>query len=155
MSWSPRSPTTTAATPSSTSTPKTGSAPVPFLRWFRYWLGARGRERVGRARSAAERSSYGLSRCGLLVVRTRQGGAARPQGRLLSGHAPEVGVDLACDVTLEAADDLEFREAFVGAAGDVVPGAGVEAHAAEDDAPEGVVGLAVTGAVEALPGDLP
>ena len=45
-------------------------------------------------------------------------------------------------------------ESFGGASGDVVAGAGVAAHAGEDDAPEGVVGLAVAAGVEAVAGDL-
>ena len=42
-------------------------------------------------------------------------------------------VELASDVSLEAADDLFPGESFFGAAFDVVAGPGVETHADEDD----------------------
>ena len=45
-------------------------------------------------------------------------GQAAPEG-IASVGRQEVGVDLAGDVTLEAADDLELGEPFVGPAGDV------------------------------------
>ena len=43
---------------------------------------------------------------------------------------------------------------FDGAPFDVGAGAGVDFHASQHDAPQGVVGLAVTGGVESLPDDL-
>ncbi len=61
---------------------------------------------------------------------------------------------LAGDVALEDADDLALGEAFLDAALHVAAGAGVAAHAGDDDAPEGVVGLAVAAGVEAMAGDL-
>jgi hypothetical protein len=60
----------------------------------------------------------------------------------------EVGVDLAGDVTLEAADDLFLRQAFFGAAFDVGACGRVRAHAGEHDPPQGMAGLAVAARVE-------
>jgi hypothetical protein len=74
-----------------------------------------GRQRR-RAEPERERSSYGLSRCWLLVVRTSQGGAAPVEGRLLSGHAPAVGrggdpgaADMSFEGQLNAAGTLRVR----------------------------------------------
>src|ERR1700760_2773541 len=53
----------------------------------------------------------------------------------------QVGKDLAGDIELEAAHDLGFGLALGGAAGDVVPGLLVTAHADQGDAPQGTVGL--------------
>jgi hypothetical protein len=59
-----------------------------------------------------------------------------------------VVVDLACDVALEAAEGFFLGEALLGAAFDVVAGAGVVDHAGDDDPPQRSVGLAVTSTVE-------
>ena len=72
---------------------------------------------------------------------------------LLFGQGAQVGVELAGDVALEAADDLLLRLAFGGASGDVGLGSGLVGHADERDAPEGVVGLAVPAAVESMTGE--
>jgi hypothetical protein len=73
---------------------------------------------------------------------------------LLGGVKPvgfgEAGVELACDVTLEAADGFGFGLAFGAAALEVVAGGGVIGEARDDDAPEGTVGLAVTGPAESV-----
>ena len=69
------------------------------------------------------------------------------------GHDAVVG--LAGDEAFEAADDVFLGEAFGAAAGDVVDGGLVEAHADDDDPVERCVGLAVPAAVEAVPVGLP
>jgi hypothetical protein len=69
-------------------------------------------------------------------------------GPVLAG---ERCVDLAGDVAFEAADDFLLGLAFFGAPFDVVLRSGVLAHADEDNAVEGGVGLAVAGSVEAVP----
>jgi hypothetical protein len=66
------------------------------------------------------------------------------------GWSGEVGVDLAGDVALEAADDLAFAEAFGGAAGDVVAGGLVVSHPDDGDDVEGAVGGAVAASAEAV-----
>ena len=58
-------------------------------------------------------------------------------------------VDLASDVSLEAADGLAAGFAFGDAAGEVVAGACVPAQPGQGDAVEGGVGLSVAAAVEA------
>jgi hypothetical protein len=58
--------------------------------------------------------------------------------------------DLTRDVALEAADDLLLGEALGGSAGHVVLGRLVPAQAPDDDAPQGIVGLAVAAAVESV-----
>src|SRR5207249_4991807 len=50
-------------------------------------------------------------------------------------------------------DDLLLGQALGGAPGDVGTGLRVGAHAGDDDAPQGVVGLAVAAAVEPVTGD--
>jgi hypothetical protein len=66
----------------------------------------------------------------------------------------EVGVDLAGDVALEAADDLGFGFPFRGAAFGVGAGGRVRAEAGEHDPPQRVVGLAVSAGVKAMPDGL-
>ena len=66
----------------------------------------------------------------------------------------EVGVDLAGDVAFEAADDLGFGFSFCGAPLGVGAGGGVRAEAGEHDSPQGVIRLAVTARVKAVPGGL-
>ena len=65
-----------------------------------------------------------------------------------------MAVDLAGDVTLQAADDLFLRQAFPGAPLDVDESRRMGAHPGEHDPPQGVVGLAVTAGVEAVAGGL-
>ena len=62
----------------------------------------------------------------------------------------QVGVDLAGDVALEAADDLSFAEAFGGAALDVVDGGLVAPHSDQGDDVEGAVGGAVASSAESV-----
>src|SRR4051812_49963607 len=69
----------------------------------------------------------------------------------LAGCRRESSIDLAGEVALEAADDLALGQALGGAAGDVVDGRLVPAHANDDGAVEGGVGLPVTAAVEPVP----
>jgi hypothetical protein len=61
-----------------------------------------------------------------------------------------VVVDLAGDVALEAAQDVELGQALLGAPFHVGPGRWVAAHPDQGDAPQGVVGLAVAAAVESV-----
>ena len=56
--------------------------------------------------------------------------------------------DLAKDVALEATHDLGLRLALPRAAGDVVECGRVDAHARDDDAVEGRVGLTVAASVQ-------
>jgi hypothetical protein len=65
-------------------------------------------------------------------------------------RACEVVVDLAGDGALEAAHDVELGQALVGPPLDIGPGRWVAAHADQGDAPQGVVGAAVTSPVEAV-----
>lgn len=53
-------------------------------------------------------------------------------------------VDLACDKALQTADDVLLREALRAAAGDVIDGRLVPAHAHDHDPVERCVGLTVT-----------
>src|SRR4249920_2561639 len=68
-------------------------------------------------------------------------GQAVPGELALAGCA-EVAVDLAGDVTLQAADDLFLGQAFPGAPLDVDESRRMGAHAGEHDPPWGVAGLA-------------
>ena len=62
-------------------------------------------------------------------------------------------IDLACDVSLEAADDVALGQALGGSAGDVVHGGLVAAgHADQDDAVERGVRAPVSAAVDAVSG---
>src|SRR5918994_6966370 len=60
----------------------------------------------------------------------------------------EKAEDLACDRALEAAHDLRLRLSLPRAAPDVVDGGLVEAHACDDDAVKGGVGLPVAASVQ-------
>ena len=64
--------------------------------------------------------------------------------------AGEVGVDLAGDVVLQAAQDVELGQALFGAARTLGPGGWVVVPADQGDAPQGVVGAAVPGPVESV-----
>src|SRR6516165_2863469 len=82
-------------------------------------------------------------------------GSGRPRKTgALAGRA-QVRVDLAGDVTLQAADDLLLGQAFLAAPRDVGAGGRMRAHPGDHDPPQGVVGLPVTAAVEPPAGDLP
>src|SRR6266480_7851054 len=85
---------------------------------------------------------------------SRLEGQAVP-GSLSAGRRAQAGVDLAGDVTLEAADDLLLGQAFLAAPVDVGAGRRVRAHPRDHDPPQGVVGLAVAAGVEAVTGDFP
>src|SRR5579859_4121307 len=65
-----------------------------------------------------------------------------------------MSVDLAGDVTLEHAHDLELGTTFFGAPLDIGARRKVANHPGHDDAPQGAVGLAVATAVESMTGDL-
>ncbi len=67
---------------------------------------------------------------------------------MLAGAGAEVGIDLAGDVTLQAADDFLLGFSFGCAAFDIGAGGRVRAQAGEHDPPQGVVGLAVAARVE-------
>src|SRR5262245_31776663 len=85
---------------------------------------------------------------------SRLWGQAAPGAWGSAGAWAQVGVDLAGDVPLEAADDLLLGQAFFGAPVDVGAGGRVGAHPGDDDPVEGVVGLAVAAGVEPVAGDL-
>ncbi len=61
-------------------------------------------------------------------------------------------VDLAGDEPFQAADDVFLGETLGGAAGDVVDGGLVPAHAHDHDSVERCVGLAMSSPEEAVPG---
>ena len=63
-------------------------------------------------------------------------------------RAGEVLVDLAGDVALEAAQDVELGQALLGPALDIGPSGWVAVHADQGDAPQGVVGVAVAAAIQ-------
>ena len=65
---------------------------------------------------------------------SRLAGQAAP-GATASAAGAQVVVDLAGDVTLQAADDLLLGEPFLGAPLDVGAGGGVGAHPGDDDPP--------------------
>ena len=65
------------------------------------------------------------SLAGQQVRGSRLAGQAVPGYLALAGGRAEVGVDLAGDVTLQAADDLLLGQAFFGAPVDVGAGRGV------------------------------
>ena len=75
-------------------------------------------------------------------------GQAVPEEHALVGNQAEVAINLASDVTLQAADDLHLRQPFFEAAFDVRPGRLVRSHAGEHDSPQGMVGLTVASGVE-------
>src|SRR3954447_15865620 len=68
----------------------------------------------------------------------------------LAGCRRESSIDLAGEVALETADDLPLGQALGGAAGDVVDGRLVPAHAHDHRPVEGSVGLPVAAAVKAV-----
>src|SRR5438309_11697129 len=76
-------------------------------------------------------------------------GCPRERGCWRGGWC-ECVVDLAGDVAFEAADDFAFAFAFGRAAGDVVDGGLVKAHAHDDGAVERAVGLSVSAVVESV-----
>jgi len=83
-------------------------------------------------------------------------GSGRPRSfRALAAGRAEVAVDLAGDVTLQAADDLRLGFPFGGAALGVGAGGRVRAQPGEHDPPQGMVGLTVTAGVEPVAGDFP
>src|SRR5665647_759958 len=85
-------------------------------------------------------------------VRHSYRGASSGRGR--GGSLQDVAdqwVELAGEVALEAADDLHLGSAFGGAAGHVVAGGGVVAHAHDHDVVERGVGLPVPAPVESVP----
>ncbi len=63
----------------------------------------------------------------------------------------EAGVELSCDVALEAADGFGLGLAFGASTLEVVAGWGVVGEAGDDDSPQGAVGLTITGSAEAMP----
>ncbi len=87
-------------------------------------------------------------------VRQPISGPGRPGKLRVSVAVAQVAVDLAGDVSLQAADDLLLGQAFFAAPVRVGAGGRVRAHAGDDDPPQGVVGLAVPAAVEAVPAGL-
>src|SRR5829696_10231076 len=78
------------------------------------------------------------------------GGLAGPQRGAIAEDRSELLVDLAGDIALEAADDLALGLAFGGAPGHIAAGARITRHAHQHDAPQGVVGLTVPAAVQAV-----
>src|ERR1017187_6480799 len=74
--------------------------------------------------------------------------------RRLGGRQQRVEY-LACDVALEATDDVALGHSLCGATGNVGRGALVTSEAHHDDAPECVVGDAIATAVEAMSVGLP
>src|SRR5260370_3678951 len=75
-------------------------------------------------------------------VRQPISGPGRPRECALAGGGAEVGIDLAGDVTLQAADDFLLGFSFGRAPFGVSAGGRVRAQAGEHDPPQGVAGLA-------------
>ena len=88
------------------------------------------------------------------VCGSRLAGQAAP-GACGSGAGSQVGVDLAGDVALQAADDLLLRQPFRSAPPDVGASGPVGAHPGDHDPPQGMVCFAVPAAVEPVPAGLP
>src|SRR5690606_27123077 len=119
--------------------------------------GKGGRPRRGALGGGALPAGRRRDRCGVRAGRPGLEGAGT--GMLLWTSSGEFKivccgdevVELAGDVALEAPDDLLFGQAVLGASFGVGAGAGVPAQAAQHDAVEGGVGVAVAAAVEAVP----
>ena len=62
----------------------------------------------------------------------------------------EAGVELSCDVALEAADGFGFGFAFGASALEVAAGRGVVGKACDHDPPQCAVGLAITSTAETV-----
>ena len=92
---------------------------------------------------------------GQQVRGSRIAGQAVPGAWALAAGRAEVRVDLAGDVTLQAADDLRLGFPFGRAALGVGAGGRVRAQPGEHDPPQGMIGLAVTAGVEPVAGDFP
>jgi len=75
-------------------------------------------------------------------------GPGRPRECVFAGDGAEVGIDLAGDVALQAADDFLLGFPFGRAAFGVGAGSRVRAQAGEHDPPQGMAGLAVAARVE-------
>ena len=88
-----------------------------------------GHAQQGKDPGTADESLAGQHGCG-----SRLAGQAVPGELALAGGA-EVAVDLAGDVTLQAADDLFLRLAFLGAPLDVEESRRMGAHPGEHDPP--------------------
>lgn len=100
-------------------------------------LAVEGRLLSGHEVSRVERGSRGGRRIGLRPARgcgSRLKGQVAP-GSCGSGAVAEVVVDLARDVTFQAADDLLFRQSFFAAAAGVGAGFGVGAQPGDHDPP--------------------
>src|ERR1700761_1009997 len=117
----------------------------------------------GRLLSGHEVSSRGVPGGPAGRLKASTGGGSRLAGRAAPGSCrsseavAEVGVDLAGDVPLQAADDLFLRQSLRGAplgAGAGGRGTRAGAEPGDYDPPQRVVGLAVPAAVEPVPGDL-
>ena len=92
---------------------------------------------------------------GQQVRGSRISGQAVPGASGVSRRRAQVGIDLAGDITLQAADDLRLGFPFGRAALGVGPGGRVRAQPGEHDPPQGMIGLAVTTGVEPVAGDFP
>ena len=128
-------------------------------RWFGAVLGA---DKTGMSHSGYGGKALIRSRsAGLVVPRGRPAdrsqasgcgsrftGQAAPGSSGSAGGGAEVGIDLAGDVALQAADDFFLGFSFGCAAFGVGAGSRVRAQAGEHDPPQGVVGLAVAAGVE-------
>ena len=68
----------------------------------------------------------------------------------ISGKGVGVVLDLAGDVALQPAHDVELGQALVGPLLDIDPGRWVAVHADQGDAPQGMVGSAVAAAMASV-----
>src|SRR5665647_3330719 len=113
-----------------------------------------GRYRSWRPRHLAPRTATRRRRSRLTHAQIRHSYRGASSGRGRGGALQDVAdqwVELAGEVALEAADDLHLGSAFGGAAGHVVAGGGVVAHAHDHDVVERGVGLPVPAPVESVP----
>jgi hypothetical protein len=69
---------------------------------------------------------------------------------VMAGGVGEVVVDLAGDGALQTAHDVELGQSLLGAPLDIGPSGWVAVHADQGDAPQGMVGPAVTAPVEPM-----
>src|SRR5580704_2914432 len=130
---------------------------IAGLRTRQGWAAPGGAQALIRSRPAGQvrPGTAGGSFAGQQVRGSRLSGQAVPGALALAAGRAEVAVDLAGDVTLQAADDLRLGFPFRRAALGVGPGGRVRAQPGEHDPPQGMIGLAVTAGVEPVAGDFP
>src|ERR1700722_6907718 len=120
------------------------------------WAAPGGAQALIRSRPAGQvrPGTADESFAGQQVRGSRISGQAVPELSALAGRA-EVAVDLAGDVTLQAADNLRLGFPFGRAALGVGAGGRVRAQPGEHDPTQGMIGLAVPAGAVPVAGDFP